>query len=319
MIRAIVIGPTEHTKLCLEEILKTEGFKVEAVFGSDLSWKHRKARWTTFDDLSDRYGFQVVYCRRLRDSENIELIRKINPDVIFEFGSSEIIPKEILDIPKLGTIGSHGGPLPDVKGGASLNWALLRDEKRWGVSLYYLIEGVDEGDIIAVEYFGIDDRDNIKTLHDKSDYYTVKMLRCSLKDLNEEGNTTRIKQNRGTSIILPQRKPKDSEINWGSSSRQIFNLVRASTHPFFGAFTYLNNRVVYIWKASYVLVNNIDKSNEINGSIYNLDDKKGFYVKCSDGHLLIERVGFQDEAEMWADEFYKINGLKMGDLLGSNN
>lgn len=313
MIKTVVIGPTEHTRLCLEEILKTDGYQVSAVFGSSISKKHKKARWTTFNDLAEFYKFELIYCNRFKDPENIKIIQDLNPDVIFEFGSSELIPKDVLEIPKYGCIGSHGGPLPQIKGGATLNWALLRDEREWGVSLYYLSEKADEGDIIGVSYFNIDDRDDIKTLHDKSDYHTINMLRKVLFDLKSTGNTERIKQLKADGIFLPQRKPTDAEIKWDAHGREIFNFVRAQTHPFPGAYTYLDDEKLSIWRGSYTSGINFQDITEIqNGTLYGISYGKGFLVKCDDGYYIIERISDSSNIEYWGDDFFKIRGLKNG-------
>ena len=171
----IVIGPTLLTKACVEEI--TKNHKILALFTMDEISGSKKCRYTTFFDQAQNYNFKLCQVKKTNTPENFSLIKSLNPDLIIEAGWSELISPEILGIPQKGTIGLHGAILPDVKGGASLNWALIRGEREWGVTLYYLTEKVDQGDIIGIEKFTITIEDDIETLHYKSDLASEKLLK----------------------------------------------------------------------------------------------------------------------------------------------
>src|SRR3990167_10659770 len=187
----IVIGPTLLTKACIEEIAKQHNtlalFTLDEISGS------KKSRYTTFFDQAERYNFKIYQVKKVNTPETISLIKSLNPDLIIGAGWSEIIPKEILEIPKKGTIGIHGAILPDIKGGASMNWALIQGEKEWGITLYYLVEKVDEGDIIATKKFKITLDDDIETLHYKSDLASADLLEENLH-LIEQNKESRIRQ-----------------------------------------------------------------------------------------------------------------------------
>lgn len=303
----IIIGPTLLTKACIEEIAKNH--KILALFTLDEISGSKKCRYTSFFCQAQKYNFKLYQVKKINTSETISLIKSLNPDLIIEAGWSEIIPKEILEIPKKKTIGIHGAILPNIKGGASLNWALIRGEKEWGVTLYYLAEKIDQGDIIGIKKISITLEDDIETLHNKSDLASVELLKQYLP-LIERDAAPRIPQDPSKGIKLPQRKPEDGKIDWNKNTLEIYNWIRAQTHPFPGAFTFLEKKKkIYIWKASYKEY--IEKEFK-SGQITQIN-KEGIKVKTSNNSILIKRLNFENEPEQWAYDFALRNNLKIGD------
>ena len=131
----------------------------------------------------------------------------------------------ILNIPKAGTVGIHNSLLPAYQGGASLNWALIKDYSTWGTTLFHLEENIDAGEIIFQEKFNITDNDDINTLFLKSDKLSIEMINRYLPSF--KNLAPRIKQNPSEISKTPRRRPEDGAICWKANNRTIFNLVRA--------------------------------------------------------------------------------------------
>jgi methionyl-tRNA formyltransferase len=173
----------------------------------------------------------------------------MSPDLIVTVGWYFMIPKRMREIAPLGCIGIHGSLLPKYRGGAPLVWAIINGEKETGLTLFYLEDGVDDGDIIDQKSFPIEEEDTIKDLLVKLEEDSIKVLLNNLPKI-EKGNAPRIKQDETIATYVPQRKPEDGEINWEWDSKRIKNFIRAQTKPYPGAFTFMKNKKIIIWDAS---------------------------------------------------------------------
>lgn len=347
--KVAVIGPTLNTYYGVEEISKYHEIKALFTLPPEIGLK--KARYTTFEDLANKYNFNIFYKEHELNDENvIKKFKDLNLDLIIELGSSKIIPNEIINSSKYGCIGSHGARLPYIRGGASMNWAIINDEKNWGVSIYYLNPDVDDGIPIATRDFNINLRDDINTVHNKSDLVTSLILGEFLQDFKPKEKLPRQKnlevikinpsqkdydwnkiiewnkhvketykenKNSGKAIFLPQRKLQDGFIDWNSDSLDIYNFIRAQTGPFFsGAFTLYNNKKLFILKSEIDYDQEIDEKKNITGKVIQVINKKGIIVSTFDGEIIIKRLQLEGMPEMWADEFFYEYNLKIGDKLG---
>ena len=339
-----VIGPTLNTYYGIEEIAKHHD--VKALFTLPINNGLNKARYTTFEDQANKYGFDIFYEEHnLRDEQVIKKFKDLDLDLIIGLGSSKMIPAEIIESAKYGCIGSHGAKLPYIRGGASMNWALINGEEEWGVSIYYLTPDIDKGILISTKDFKIEYRDDINSVHNKSDLATSIMLRDFLKNFKPKNeipkqdkldviklnpspkeytweiiaNWNREIKNKykefkcsGKAIFLPQRKLQDGFIDWNSDSLDIYNFIRAQTSPYFpGAFTLYKNKKLFVYKASiergYYNINNE------SGQIISVD-KNGILTKTLNGNIIIERLKLEDMPEMWADDFFHECNLEIGDI-----
>src|SRR3989338_5543888 len=246
--RIVIIGPTLLTRKCLEALIKDGRDEIIAVYTLEDSLCNEKSRFVLMDDLAKQNNILLYKITDINDKSAVNQIKESSPDVIFELGWSQIISKDILSIPKKGCIGVHASLLPKNRGAASLNWALIRGDKKTGVTLFYLAERPDDGDIIAQKEFDIDDRDDISTLHAKSDIASAELL---LENIDAIRNDTvkRLKQNLAETSTTQRRRPEDGVIKWDSTAKELYNWVRAQTHPFPGAFTFWKGKRFYIWQS----------------------------------------------------------------------
>ncbi len=306
----VVIGCTLSTKRFMEEIVRHKDCRITSIFTLEDKYAVAKSRHVLLDDFCASHGIPLYKLDKISNPTIIQRVKELKPDIILESGWSQIIPFSILNIPRLGTIGVHCSFLPKNQGAASINWALIKDEKKWGVSLFYLTAKVDEGDIIEQRNFPINDRDDVNTLFDKADFLAVEMLHKNLP-LLAKNTAPRIKQNKEDATYLPRRKPEDGKINWKSPSREIFNLVRALTKPYPGAFTSFKNTKILVWKAEQ----HAQKGKP--GAILAIMKGKGILAGTGEGSILIIRAQTEQGVEVWADDLAPELHLKEGDTLGA--
>ncbi|MAE42503.1 hypothetical protein CMO93_01920 [Candidatus Woesearchaeota archaeon] len=304
--RIIIIGCTQSTRRIVLDILKNKKYEVVAIFSLQDKDFAKKARFALMDDIAFENDIELHKIGDINDQMIINLIKKLNPDIVLEVGWSQIISKDILEIPSKGTIGIHCSFLPKNQGAASLNWALIKGEKEWGVTLFYLKEKIDTGDIIDQRKFPIDKRDNIETLFDKADFLSIQMLQKNLP-LIKEGTNPKIKQNKEESTYLPKRKPEDGEIKWGELADSISALVRALAKPYPGAFTYIKDERLFILDVEIL---EEESKKHIPGTIIGIIDKRGIVVSTGDKNILVKRLRKESDAEMWADHFAKEYDMK---------
>ncbi len=305
--RIAVIGCTKSTKRFVEEIVKSPELEIIGIFTLKDEDASKKSRFTPMDGLAKSNNISLYKVDKINDPKTAALMRKLNPDLILESGWSQIIPEEILRMPKKGCIGIHNSYLPKNQGAASINWALIRGEKRWGVTLFYLEEKIDDGDIIDQREYNIDDKDDVNALFDKADALAAEMLRKNLP-LIKEGNAPRKKQDKKEATYLPKRKPEDGRIDWGKTNIEIYNLVRALTKPYPGAFTFYGGKKAFIWESEKI---NGDFGKP--GTIVKIAEGKGIVVGTGKGSLLIKKAQFEDGAELSADNLAKKYNLRESD------
>lgn len=230
---------------CLQELL-AQGAHVSAVF-------------THEDSASEEIWFESVlglakshqipcYTTDVNLPENIELLRGIAPDFLFSFYYRTMINKEILEIPKQGALNLHGSLLPKYRGRVPINWAIIQGETETGATLHYMVEKPDAGDIVDQERVSIDFTDTAHDVFHKVTEAAVRIIRRAWPQLLT-GTAQRVAMDLSSGSYFGGRKPSDGLIDWGKSSTEIYNLIRGVTHPYPGAFTFLDGAKVLIWRA----------------------------------------------------------------------
>jgi methionyl-tRNA formyltransferase len=280
-----------------------------------ISWSPDKpvvnVRYKDFKRISEAYNTPVVeVTKKLSSAEYVEVLKEWKPDFILVAGWYYMVPRVIREIPPLGCAGLHASLLPKYRGGAPLVWAIINGEKETGITLFYLADGVDDGDIIGQKKIFITLKDDIKTVYEKIEDATLTLLEETLPKI-KEGKMVPIKNEIEKGSIFRQRKPEDGLINWNSSSLDIYNFIRAQTYPYPGAFTFFKEERLTIWKATFF--DFIQRSGS-PGEVIDIVDKdwaRGFVVATKEGDipLLIQKVGTQKERFKEAIEYAKENGF----------
>jgi UDP-4-amino-4-deoxy-L-arabinose formyltransferase/UDP-glucuronic acid dehydrogenase (UDP-4-keto-hexauronic acid decarboxylating) len=202
-------------------------------------------------ELACEKGLPVFAPEDINHPVWVEKIRQLKPDIIFSFYFRDMIKSDILSIPLQGCLNLHGSLLPAYRGRVPINWAIINGEKETGVTLHYMTLKPDNGDIVAQEKIVIADSDNAKDVHLKAAAASETLLNKILPQI-KKGKVVRKKQDESKATYFGGRKPADGEINWGCTSSEIRNLVRATTRPYPGAFSYMGDRKCLFWEVSEV-------------------------------------------------------------------
>ena len=185
---------------------------------------------------------------KIATPEWIEQIAAMAPDLIISVYYRNMISTKILSLAPLGAFNLHGSLLPKYRGRAPINWAVLNGEPRIGMTLHRMVKSADAGAIVAQEGIEIGPRDTAEQAFRKVLPCARRVLAASI-DALLSGTAVEVAQDDTQATYFGGRKPEDGRINWTQSSRQIFNLIRAVTDPYPGAFTEVNGSRLMVWWA----------------------------------------------------------------------
>lgn len=230
---------------CLGELLRQDA-NVVVVF-------------THKDDPNEEIWFQSV--EKLARSRSIlvrtdaklgedvtELLLALRVELVFSFYYRAMIPADVLVIPRLGAYNVHGALLPKYRGRACVNWAVLNGEKETGATLHAMTEFADRGDIVDQERVPILYEDTAHSVFLKIAGASRDIVARALPAL-EAGTAKRVPQDESLATKFGRRRQEDGRIDWNKTAGELYNFVRALTHPFPGAFTEVNGKKVFIWRA----------------------------------------------------------------------
>ena len=246
-----------------------------------------------------------------KNEEFIEQIKALNPDVICVVAYGKILPKEILDIPRLGCINVHGSLLPKYRGAAPIQWAVLNGDKTTGVTTMYMDVGMDTGDMILKQEIEIGENETTGELWDRLSKIGGELLVETLKQI-ENGTAPREKQGDDFSVA-PMLSKDMAKIDWeNKTAQEIKNLVRG-LNPIMGAYTFLNGSKIKFWKVD--IANSIDfdvyKAQSLeNGSVLVSDQKQGLFIKTKQGILSVLEIQGENAKRMSIGDFLRGNKIE---------
>ncbi|MFP7324821.1 bifunctional UDP-4-amino-4-deoxy-L-arabinose formyltransferase/UDP-glucuronic acid oxidase ArnA [Serratia marcescens] len=219
----------------------------------------------------------------------VDRIRALQPDVIFSFYYRHMLSDEILSLAPQGGFNLHGSLLPRYRGRAPVNWALVNGETETGATLHKMVKRPDAGDIVGQQKVTIADSDTALTLHKKVLEAAQIVLKEQLPKL-KNGTATFTRQDESQASYFGRRTAADGEILWHKSAKEINNLVRAVTEPYPGAFSYLGQRKLIVWR-SRVLDTQHDKQ---PGTVLSTSP---LVIACGEGAL--EIVAGQNDSGLY--------------------
>src|SRR6185369_5806584 len=256
IMRIVFMGATELGWNACRTLFDT-GQDVVGIFSIPqqfrISWSQTpvtNVQYKSFEDLATEHSIPLVYVEgKMSDPQYASALRSMRPDMIIVVGWYYILPRSLRELAPLGAAGLHASLLPKYRGGAPLVWATINGEAETGVTFFHFADGVDDGDIIGQARFAIDPEDDISRLLAKASNASIGLL-SEYVPLLGAGTAPRTVQDHTQATSVPQRKPEDGQINWHKlSARQAFDWVRAQTRPYPGAFTFLGEERVTIWRA----------------------------------------------------------------------
>ena len=270
-------------------------------------------------------NLQVYQPIKVRNNpEFLEKVKKLNPDLICVVAYGKILPQELLDIPKYGCVNVHGSLLPEYRGAAPIQWAVLNGDKKTGVTTMFMNAGMDTGDMILKEEVEIGEDETTGELWDRLKTIGANLLIKTVKEI-ENGTATRTKQpEEGT--MAPMLSKEMAKIDWkNKTANDIKNLVRG-LNPIMGAYTFLDGKKIKFWKVQTLTENELlEKFQKLEEYKYHLnkmqagtvlfsDDKKGLFIKANGGILQVLEIQGENSKRMAVGDFLRGNPVGVGNM-----
>lgn len=250
------------------------------------------------------------------DEETYNTLKDLNPDLIITAAYGQLVPDKILEIPEHKCINVHGSLLPKLRGGAPIQYSILEDHKKTGITIMYMVKKLDAGDMISKVEVDILDSDNYETLHDKLSVAGRDLLNETLPKIFS-GDIAPEKQDDEQATFARNILREDEKIDWNTSAREVFNKVRA-LDPTPGAFTYLDGNVLKIWSSEVVELEEQSSYSKV-GTIIK-QDKKNIYVLCGNGKVLrVHELQVSGKKRMPVVNFLSNKRDYVGTILGEEN
>jgi methionyl-tRNA formyltransferase len=305
-------------------LLSESGYDIAAVVTQPDRPKGRKKTLTPppVKEAALSLGLQVLQPERMRSAEAVEAIRELQPELIVTAAYGQILPKAVLDIPRLGCINVHGSLLPKYRGGAPIQRSIMNGESKTGVTIMYMAEGLDTGDMISAVELPIGDGDTSGTMFEKLSLAGAKLLGETLPSIID-GTATAVPQNDAEATYAPNLTREDERMDWDKSARELFNQVRGLS-PMAGAFTFLGGEVFKV-RSCEVAGGKTASSGGATGAAGHGGvlpgtvieaGAGGIVVQTGEGKLLLTEIQPAGKRAMSAAEWLKGARLEAGSIFG---
>lgn len=298
MLRVVFCGTGEIGLPALKALLDSGKYEVPGVItqpdkpaGRDL-----KPRASAIKQLALERGIPIHQPPKLRDAASLEILRGMQPDVMVVVAYGQILPKSVLELPRLGCLNLHASLLPRHRGASPIHSAILAGDQKTGMSVMYMDEGLDTGDVLLEESLDITPQETTGELHDRlADLAAPCLLRAL--DLLETGNAPRHPQVAGTATYAPKLKKADGFLDWQKPASDIARRVRAMS-PWPGAFARIQGQVLKIHAVSE------SPASGAPGSVLQAD-ANGLVVACGEGALVLSSVQLEGRKRLPTAEFLR--------------
>lgn len=311
--KIVFMGTPDFAKESLEAVYNA-GYEIIGVVTNPDKPKGRgmKMMPSPVKEFAMEKGLKMFQPLKVRNNEEfLEEIKSLNPDVICVVAYGKILPKELLEIPKLGCINVHGSLLPKYRGAAPIQWAVLNGDKKTGITTMYMDVGMDTGDMILKEEVEIGEDETTGELWDRLSKIGANLLTKTLEQI-EDGTAPREKQGEDFTMA-PMLDKSMAKIDWeNKTAQEIKNLVRG-LNPIMGAYTFLDDKKIKFWRVD------IAKEDEImadgleilrNGTVLVSDPRDGLYIKTKDGILKVLEIQGDNAKKMPIGDFLRGNQIE---------
>ena len=301
------IGNHEEGLPAFKSVAKKNG--IDAFITLDeTAFAKRSAGSREYLTICEEHGIPYFFVDTIKGERAFEIIKAQKPDLLVVLGWSEILPERLLDIPTIGTVGTHAALLPHNRGSAPINWALIHGEHVTGNTMMWLSKDVDAGAIADQMEFPITPFDTCKTLYDRVAETNAEMLERLIDALNKGVKPVLPIENKTDEPILPRRRPKDGLIQWDQSALDLYNFIRALTIPYPGAFTFLNGEKYLIWEASILPMTSHEAPGTIIGTGIGFGDHgTGICVATKDKVLWVTSIEDSNGTVYANEALYALN------------
>ena len=321
--RVLFMGTPDFAEVSLEAIYNA-GHEIIGVVTNPDKPKGRGMKMiaTPVKEFAVSKNIPVYQPLKIRkNTEFIEEMKALKPDIICVVAYGKILPKEILDIPENGCINVHGSLLPKYRGAAPIQWAILNGDKTTGITTMYMDEGMDTGDMILKREVEIGSDETTGELWNRLSKIGGELLVKTLKQIEEE-TAPRIKQGDDFSLA-PMLDKEMAKIDWeNKNASEIKNLVRG-LNPIMGAYSYINDKKIKFWKVQkfqieeFCTEKNFDMKlvkDKSNGTVLISNDKDGLYVKAKDGVVSVIEIQGENAKRMNIKDFLRGNKIELNEI-----
>jgi bifunctional polymyxin resistance protein arnA len=277
--KILFIGAVEFSYKSLEKLID---LNAEIVGVCTKKVSNFNSDFADLTPLCNKANIPLRYVDNINSNESIDWIKSLKPDIIFCFGWSNLIKKELLNLPKMGIVGYHPALLPKNRGRHPIIWALALGLKASGSTFFFMTDGVDDGDILSQEEVEIFYEDDARSLYDKVLATALKQIEYFLPKL-QNNSFQSFKQNNSLANAWRKRGKLDGKIDFRMTSGAIYNLVRALTRPYVGAHVEYNGKDVSVWKVKEV---DFNRENIEHGKVLE-NDGRTIIVKTYDKAIKI--------------------------------
>lgn len=316
MTKIIFMGTPDFSVPVLKRIID-EGYEVIAVVTQPDRPVGRKKVLTPppVKVEAEKQGIPVYQPEKIRDETELAKILALQPDLVVTAAFGQILPNELLEAPKYGCINVHASLLPELRGGAPIHYSILQGKEKTGITIMYMAEKLDAGDILTQAEVTIEEEDNVGTMHDKLSQVGADLLADTLPKLLKR-ELKPIKQDELKATFASNIKRSDEKIDWTRTGEEIYNHVRA-LNPWPVSYTLLEGKVLKLWQTKKV----IGFKQAEPGTIIDVQED-GFVVATgNETSILIIELQPSGKKKMPAKDYLRGAGsfIKVGMKLGVEN
>ncbi len=317
MLKIIFMGTTDFGGPVLEKLADSRENKIVVVTQPDRpQGRGRKILPTPIKKIALNNGLEVFQPENINDEESIKRMKEFNPDIILVVAYGQILSSYILSIPKIGCINIHGSLLPEYRGAAPINRAIINGEKETGITFMFMNEKVDAGEIIFQEKINILPDETCGELYYRLSDLSADTLPKLLEKI-KSGKIERIPQDSKLATFARKMRKEDGEIDWSDKGEKVYNLIRG-TIPYPGAFTYYKGRKLKITRARFLddYQGEADTGSPKPGRVVKTE-KDGILIYTGDkGIIKILKMIPAGSKELTVNQFINGYKIKAGDVLG---
>jgi methionyl-tRNA formyltransferase len=307
--KIVFMGTPEFAVPCLDVLI--EHYDVQAVFTQPDRPKGRgkKMAMSAVKERALEDGIPVYQPEKIRKSEELQVLRDLNPDVIVVVAYGQILSQEILDLPKYGCVNVHASLLPKYRGAAPINFAIVEGEKESGVTTMFMAKGVDTGDMIQKSVVEITENMTAGELHDQLSAQGRNIILSTMQAF-EAGDFSRTPQDDALSTHAPQMDKEMAIVDWSKTCQEVHNLIRGF-NPWPIATTLFEGKKMKLFVSEKTSI----PSNGKPGAVVSVS-KDGMLVNCMDYQLRLREIQMPNKKRMTVEAFILGNEISKNTILG---
>lgn len=303
-LRIVFMGTPEFAVASLDALVKAGCNIVAVITAPDKpAGRGLQLQQSAVKKYAVENNLKVLQPEKLKNPEFLSELRSLNADlqVVVAF---RMLPEAVWNMPPMGSLNLHGSLLPQYRGAAPINWAVINGEKETGVTTFKLKHEIDTGDILMQESFPVDENDNAGDVHDKMKDIGAQLLVKTVKgltngSLKETPQVSTFNSQPSTLKHAPKIFTETCKIDWSKPVDKVYNLIRGLA-PYPAAFTFLNSKKLKIYKAE-----KINKAPKVMAGEFETDNKTYLQFACSDGFISIHELQLEGKKKMNIADFLR--------------